>query len=158
MANRQAESILLSTEQELSNLLLGAKLARAYALNALHQLDAERKRSLIDFLYNANLINTLQPHFFTSARMTADVNESLSVGEDGGEIGLDVHEHLLWGEEDELKEMCGMRASAAHSCQSREKDHFSVPEAASRAESFTEAIEMMPLTTTGEEKIAPPVW
>jgi Cu+-exporting ATPase len=72
-ANRQAESTLLSTEKDLSDLLLGAKLAqsqpgdevrlvaRAYVLNALRQLDSEHKRDLIDFLYNANLISGPQP-------------------------------------------------------------------------------------------------
>ncbi|MBO0783166.1 MAG: pentapeptide repeat-containing protein, partial [Ktedonobacteraceae bacterium] len=72
-SNRQAETILINTENTLSDLLLHAKLvqsrpgdevrlvAHAHVLNALRQLDPERKRYLIDFLYNANLISGHQP-------------------------------------------------------------------------------------------------
>jgi Cu+-exporting ATPase len=72
-ARRQAEFILLSTEKNLSDLLLNAKLAQSqpgdevrlvahtYVFTALHQLDPERKRDLIDYLFHANLINGSQP-------------------------------------------------------------------------------------------------
>ncbi len=71
--DRQAGFALLSTEKELSDLLLTSKLAqsrpgdevrliaRAYVLSALRQLDPERKRDLLAFLYNANLISGDQP-------------------------------------------------------------------------------------------------
>ncbi len=72
-ANRQAESTLVSTEKELSDLLLTAKLAQsrpgdgvrlvahAYVFNALSQIDAERKRALINFLFTTNLISGHRP-------------------------------------------------------------------------------------------------
>jgi uncharacterized protein YjbI with pentapeptide repeats/soluble P-type ATPase len=70
---RHAEFILTNVEKDLSDLLLNQKLAqshpgdevrlvaRAYVVNALPQLDPERKRSLVDFLSNAHLISGNQP-------------------------------------------------------------------------------------------------
>ncbi len=72
-ANQHAGSILVSTEKDLSDLLLNAKLAasqpgdevrllaRADVLSALPQLDPARKRDLITFLATANLISGRQP-------------------------------------------------------------------------------------------------
>lgn len=72
-ANRRTESLLVSVENNLSNLLLNSKLAeshpgdevrliaRAYVLNALRQLDPEHKRDLVTFLLTTNLISSHQP-------------------------------------------------------------------------------------------------
>jgi uncharacterized protein YjbI with pentapeptide repeats len=72
-ANRQAQSVLMGAEKDLSDLLLNKKLAqsrpgdevrlvaRAEVSNALRQLDPERKRDLVTFLSTANLISGRDP-------------------------------------------------------------------------------------------------
>src|SRR5579859_903266 len=72
-ANQQAETTLMTAEKHLSDMLLTSKLAqsapgdeirivaRSEAFNALRQLDPERKRYMLDYLYDANLIQSNQP-------------------------------------------------------------------------------------------------